>query len=58
MGQLSKTRCHDKPLYLEVRTWNIRAVKCYEKAGFQIEGEPFELTTGIGTGMFYRMTKR
>lgn len=56
--EISKTRYPDKPLYLEVRTWNIRAVKCYEKAGFQIEGEPFELTTGIGTGMFYRMTKR
>ena len=26
-----------KPLYLEVRTWNTRAVRCYEKAGFRQE---------------------
>lgn len=47
----------NKPLYLEVRTWNTRAVKCYEKAGFRIDGQAYELTTGIGTGTFYRMIR-
>ena len=56
-AEISKKRYPNKPLYLEVRTWNTRAIKCYEKAGFQIDGEPYALTTGIGTGMFYRMTK-
>lgn len=45
-----------KPLYLEVRTWNTRAIRCYEKAGFRIDGPAYELATGIGIGMFYRMT--
>ena len=44
-----------KPLYLEVRTWNLRAVRCYEKAGFRIDGAPFTRTTPIGEGVFYRM---
>lgn len=47
-----------KILYLEVRTWNLRAVRCYQKAGFQIDGEPFEQETGIGTGTFYRMVRK
>ena len=55
--EISKERYPNKPLYLEVRTWNTRAVKCYERAGFKIDGEPYELTTGIGTGTFYRMTR-
>lgn len=55
--EISKALYPDKPLYLEVRTWNTRAVKCYEKAGFRIDGEPYELTTGIGNGTFYRMVK-
>lgn len=44
-----------KPMYLEVRTWNTRAVKCYEKAGFHIVGEPVKQTTSIGEGVFYHM---
>jgi len=55
--EISKERYPHKPLYLEVRTWNTRAVKCYEKAGFRIDGEPYDLTTGIGNGRFYRMVK-
>ena len=55
---ISKNRYPDKALYLEVRTWNTRAVRCYESAGFQIDGEPFKQTTGIGTGTFSRMTKK
>lgn len=45
-----------KPLCLIVRTWNMRAVRCYEKAGFRIVGEPFRQTTPVGEGTFYRMT--
>lgn len=41
--------------YLEVRTWNQRAIRCYQRAGFQIDGEPFQQVTGAGTGTFYRM---
>lgn len=55
--ELSKKQYPNKPLYLEVRTWNKRAIKCYEKAGFQIAGPAYELTTEIGTGTFYRMIK-
>ncbi len=44
-----------KPIYLEVRTWNQRAVKCYEKAGFHIVGEPIRQTTNLGEGVFYHM---
>ena len=55
--EISKKRYPNKPLYLEVRTWNERAIKCYESAGFRIDGQAYELTTGIGTGTFYRMIK-
>ena len=37
---LSRRLFPGKPLYLEVRTWNTRAVRCYQKAGFRIVGEP------------------
>lgn len=55
--EISKKLYPNKPLYLEVRTWNIRVVKCYQKAGFRIDGQAYELTTGIGTGTFYRMIR-
>ena len=45
-----------KPVYLEVRTWNLRAVRCYEKAGFHIAGDPVQRTRPIGEGLFFRMT--
>ena len=45
-----------KPVELEVRTWNMRAIRCYEKAGFHIEGAAFRKITPIGDGLFYRMT--
>ncbi|MBQ9120124.1 MAG: GNAT family N-acetyltransferase [Lachnospiraceae bacterium] len=53
----SKAQSPNKPLCLEVRTWNQRAIKCYQKAGFEIDGAPCELTTPSGTGMFVRMKK-
>ena len=52
---ISRSRFPGKPLYLEVRTWNIRAIKCYEKAGFRIVGAPIRQTTPAGAGEFYRM---
>ncbi len=55
--RISKRLYPEKPLYLEVRTWNTRAVKCYENAGFNVDGEPYELTTEIGTGIFFRMVR-
>ena len=47
-----------KTLYLEVRTWNKRAIRCYEKCGFVIDGEPFEQRTYSGIGTFYRMIRK
>lgn len=44
-----------KPVALEVRSWNRRAIRCYEKAGFRIVGEPVRKVTPIGEGEFYRM---
>lgn len=55
--KLSKQLYPNKPLYLEVRTWNKRAINCYKKAGFKIDGDSFEMNTGIGSGTFYKMTK-
>lgn len=51
---IAKQRWPKKPLYLEVRTWNKRAVRCYEKAGFTIT-KTFQMTTHLGPGSFYRM---
>ncbi len=45
-----------KPIDLEVRTWNKRAVRCYEKAGFRMVGAPVRRTTPIGEGLFFHMT--
>lgn len=56
--QLSRQLFPGKPLYLEVRTWNERAVRCYQRSGFQIEGEPFSQETDIGPGTFFRMVRR
>ncbi len=53
--ELSRRLYPGKPVSLVVRTWNIRAVRCYEKAGFRIVGEPFRQTTPIGEGEFFRM---
>ena len=54
---ISKRLYLEKPLYLEVRSWNMRAIMCYKNAGFHIDGEQYELTTGIGTGTFFRMVR-
>lgn len=55
---LAKELYPDLEIALEVRTWNQRAIRCYEKAGFQIDGEPYEMQTCSGPDMYYRMIKR
>ena len=50
--------CPGKPLGLQVRSWNKRAIKCYQNAGYVITGDEYELTTPSGKGMFYRMIKQ
>ncbi len=44
----------DKIIYLEVRTWNKRAINCYKAAGFEIV-DTIVQTTSIGDGEFYKM---
>ena len=39
------------------RTWNTRAVRCYEKAGFRVVGEPVKRVTLSGEGTFYHMVR-
>lgn len=55
---ISKTLYPEKTMYLEVRTWNKRAVACYQKAGYVIDGPAFEQETMLGTGHFYRMVHK
>lgn len=47
-------RFPNKPVVLEVRTWNSRAVNCYKSQGFEII-ETKEQETLIGFGEFYVM---
>lgn len=56
--KLSKEFFPGKPLYLEVRSWNQRAVRCYQRAGFRIDGDAFTQRTSIGVGTFFRMVRR
>ncbi|MGL4913966.1 MAG: GNAT family N-acetyltransferase [Romboutsia sp.] len=44
----------NKPVVLEVRTWNDRAVNCYKSQGFEIV-ETKHQETYIGKGEFYVM---
>ncbi len=44
-----------KAVYLDVREWNHRAVKCYFSAGFRIR-EKLEQETYAGSGSFLRMS--
>lgn len=48
----SEKRFPNKPVVLEVRTWNKRAVNCYKSQGFQIV-ETKQQETYIGFGEFY-----
>ena len=55
---ISQSRFPGKPLYLEVRTWNERAINCYQKAGFVIDGDVIHQETNAGEGLFYRMVRK
>jgi ribosomal-protein-alanine N-acetyltransferase len=55
---LSQRLYPGKPMYLEVRTWNTRAVRCYEKAGFRVVGEPVKRVMLSGEGTFYHMVRQ
>lgn len=50
----SSKRFPNKPVILEVRTWNERAVNCYKSQGFEIVGTK-KLETRLGPGEFYIM---
>lgn len=50
----SQKRFPNKPVVLEVRTWNKRAVNCYKSQGFEIVGTK-QQKTHIGFGEFYVM---
>ncbi|MPM66660.1 hypothetical protein SDC9_113570 [bioreactor metagenome] len=50
----SEKRFPNKPVVLEVRTWNKRAVNCYKSQGFEIV-ETKQQETYIGFGEFYVM---
>lgn len=54
----TEKRYPGRVLSLHVRSWNQRAIKCYQNAGFHIEGAEFEMITPAGRGMFYRMLKK
>lgn len=58
MYVISKEMFPEKPLYLEVRTWNKRAIDCYKRAGFIIDGDIIHQNTYAGEGTFYRMIKK
>lgn len=49
-----KNKYNTKPLVLEVRTWNTRAVKCYESQGFKIVETKIQKTY-LGDGEFFVM---
>lgn len=50
----SKERYPDKQLSLEVRSFNHRAITCYQKAGFRCV-DVYELITPSGRDIFVRM---
>ncbi len=52
--QESKTQYPDKPLALEVRSFNRRAIQCYRKTGFRLV-DIYELLTPSGRDTFVRM---
>lgn len=54
---LAEARFPGKPLCLEVRAWNTRAIRCYQSRGFRPVGAPYEMTTPSGRGVFVRMER-
>ena len=53
--EISNQNDKNKPIGLQVRSWNKRAINCYKKAGFEIDGDEYTLNTPLGEGQFYRM---
>lgn len=51
-------RYPDSKIVLEVRTFNIRAIKCYEKAGFEINKKYERRTPDDKLSVFYLMRLR
>lgn len=51
---MSKNKYPNKPLQLFVRSWNKRAISCYEKAGFRPIKE-IDKRTSLGNGHFLVM---
>ena len=49
-----KKRYGSKNIALEVRSFNKRAIKCYERAGFEITNV-YQKDTLIGSGEFVKM---
>ena len=49
-----KKRYGSKKIALEVRSFNKRAIKCYERAGFEIT-DVYQKDTLIGSGEFIKM---
>lgn len=43
-----------KPIILEVRSWNKRAIRCYESQGFEVIDRKYQ-ETYLGTGEFFIM---
>ena len=58
MCGISQALFPGKPLYLEVRTWNERAINCYKAAGFVVDGDVIHQKTAAGDGVFYRMVRK
>lgn len=49
-----RNKYNDKKIILEVRSFNKRAIKCYEKAGFHVI-DTYKKNTPIGYGVFLKM---
>lgn len=56
--EIIKKQCFEKfpnkKICLEVREFNKRAIRCYEKAGFRVV-DKYEKETPLGSGEFWRM---
>ena len=55
--ELIHRRFPAKPIVLVVRTWNLRAIRCYQRAGFRIDGPPYEMAVPDGRAEFFKMKK-
>ena len=53
--RISQELYPNKAVYLTVRTWNQWAKRCYEKAGFVVDGPVIKVPTYSGEAEFYRM---